>query len=459
MKRTSRAFGTLVISGLVVISLALTALAGHEDVIVEAIQSSNVAVALETVADGFTTPLWAINAPQDNHRIFVVDQIGKIWAIKIAPGANATVPERMLFLDVGTDGLDLLVPLGIQGPGSFDERGLLGLAFHPDYRKNGLIYTYTSEPLNGSADFSTMPTGVAANHQSVVREWRVPSPKRANSAVEPTSSRVLLTIDEPQFNHDAGALVFGPDGYLYVAVGDGGNADDQGDGHAFGGNGQSLAPGNLLGKILRINPLGSNSANGNYGIPSSNPFVGTAGADEIFAYGFRNPFRISFDGDTLYAADVGQNDIEEIDVVVAGGNYGWPVKEGTFVFDMNGAGPGFTTSDSPGVPASMIDPIAQYDHDEGISVSGGFVYEGSSVKDLRGSYVFGDFSQTFFPAAGRLFHLTSANEIQELLPGGESLGRYVMGFGQDRFGDVYVLTSSNFAPVGTTGLVQKLVSG
>ncbi len=457
--RAWRTLGTLAAASALVATVAVSASANHADVIPAAIQPSDVAVDLETVADGFTTPLWAINAPQDNHRIFVVDQVGKVWAIRIQPGKSPTVPERLLFLDVGADGLGLLVPLGAFGPGSFDERGLLGLAFHPDYRKNGLVYSYTSEPAAGPADFSTMPPATAPNHQSVIREWRVPDPKRATSVVDPGSSRVLMTIDEPQFNHNAGALAFGPDGMLYVAVGDGGAADDQGVGHAPGGNGQDLGPGNVLGKILRIDPLGSNSANGAYGVPADNPFLGGPGADEIFAYGFRNPFRMSFDGSTLIAADVGQNDVEEVDVVVAGGNYGWPVKEGTFLFDMNGAGPGFTTADSPGVPAGMIDPIAQYDHDEGISVAGGFVHGAGGIPELRGSYVFGDFSRQFVPGAGRLFHLGDGGDILELLPGGGTLGRYLMALGQDRKGNVYVLSSDNFAPVGATGRVERLVAG
>ncbi|MDH3305993.1 MAG: PQQ-dependent sugar dehydrogenase [Acidimicrobiia bacterium] len=458
MPQRTVALGATVV---LVLATVTAAAASHQDVILEPIPVSDVAVSLDLVADGFTTPLWAINAPGDNKRLFVVDQVGKIWAIEIHPGKPAQVPERSLFLDIGSDGLDLLVPLGAFGPGSFDERGLLGLAFDPDYRDNGLVYTYSSEPVNGPADFSTMPADEDANHQGVLREWQVPNPKRPNSVVDPNSSRVLLTIDEPQFNHNSGAVLFGPDGFLYVAVGDGGSADDQGVGHAPGGNGQDLSPGNLLGKIIRIDPHGSNSVNGSYGIPADNPFITTDAPDEIWAYGFRNAFRMSFDQRTgaLFAADVGQNDIEEINVVVGGGNYGWPVKEGSFLFDMNGDERGFTTVDSPGVPAGMIDPIAQYDHDEGISVGGGFVYRGSEIKDLRGSYVFGDFSLGFFPGNGRLFHLDEQGEIAELLPDGAALGRYVMGFGQDRRGEVYVLTSANFAPVGTTGTVHRLTDG
>lgn len=456
-----RARRTLVAIGVAVLVVATTipASAEHGDVIPEPIPASDVKVSLETVADGFTTPLWAINAPGDNERIFVVDQIGKIWAIKIRPGHDERVPDRHLVLDVGEEGLGLLVPLGAFGPGTFDERGLLGLAFDPEYRHNGLFYTYTSEPATAVPDFSTQPDDVAANHQSVIREWRVSDPKDPN-AVAGTVSRELMRIDEPQFNHNAGALNFGPDGLLYIAFGDGGNADDQGPGHAEGGNGQDLSEGNVLGKILRIDPQGDDSANGEYGIPWDNPFIGSDGADEIFAYGFRNPFRFSFDGETghLIAADVGQNDIEEVDVVVKGGNYGWPVKEGSFLFDMNGDGPGFTTTASPGVPAGMIDPVAEYDHDEGVSITGGFVYRSNKVKGLRDSYVFGDFAQNFAGPSGRLFHSDLDGNIAEIgLVGQSTVGLFVTGFGQDRKGELYVMGQLGFAPVGTTGVLQRIV--
>ncbi len=432
---------------------AVAALANHDDVIPEVIPDSDISIDLEPVADGFTQPVWAVSPPHVTDRLYVVDQIGKIWAI----GLDGSAPERTLFLDVGVDGLDILVPLGAFGPGSFDERGLLGLAFDPDYTSNGLLYTYTSEPATGAADFSTMPPGEVANHESVVREWRVADPTSPAATVDPASSRVLLSIDEPQFNHNAGALVFGHDEYLYVAVGDGGSADDQGVGHADGGNGQDLSPGNVLGKILRIDPRGSNSANGNYGIPSTNPFVGSAAADEIYAYGFRNPYRMSVDRGTgrLVAADVGQNDIEEVDFVRRGGNYGWPVKEGSFLFDMNGDDPGFTTNFSPGRPIGLLDPVAEYDHDEGVSITGGFIYRGSGVPELRGSYVFGDFTRSFAGPEGRVFMATRADGISELA----APGLFIGGFGEDGNGEIYVLGSQVFAPVDTTGVVMRIVPG
>ncbi len=445
------------------VAVASPALAEHADPIPEKIPLSDAQFELELVADGLTTPVLGINAPGNNKQLFVVDQVGTVAAVKLEPDRHDGVPDTFTFLDVGVTGLDLLVPLGAFGPGSFDERGLLGLAFHPDYRKNGLVYTYTSEPLDsGTPDFPIPDTGepAAGNASlSVIREWRVDHPKRPGSTVDPGSSRVVLRIEQPQFNHNGGAIAFGPDGMLYIALGDGGSADDQGPGHVPGGNGQDLSEGNVLGKILRIDPQGSNSANGQYGVPADNPFVDGQGADEIFAYGFRNPFRMSFDSKTgeLYAADVGQNDIEEVDVVVSGGNYGWPIKEGTFLFDMNGDGPGFTTDDSPGVPAGLIDPIVQYDHDEGVSVTGGFVYRGNRVKDLRDTYVFGDFTASFAGPQGRLFHIDRNGELAELLPASGPVGMFITGFGQDRKGELYVMGQQGFAPVGTTGQVFKLI--
>lgn len=436
-------------------------------------QKGGVKIQLKPIATGLTAPNWGAAAPGDKKNLYVTDQDGILWAVDIKTGA------KRAFLDVK----DRLVPLGVRGPGSFDERGLLGIAFHPRYRDNGLLYTFTSERTDvGTADFA-VPLGAAANCHTTITEWRVPSPGSADATVDKSTARVLMRIAKPQFNHNGGAVAFGPDGMLYIATGDGGAADDQGAGHVAGGNAQDR--GNLLGKILRIDPRGTSAPNGQYSVPQSNPFApasgprgGAAGCedgvcDEIYAYGLRNPFRMSFDREkgTLITGDVGQNDIEEVNVVRAGGNYGWPLKEGTFFFNDNGTGPGFVTDVDPGVPAGLIEPIAQYDHDEGISVIGGFVYRGDKIGGLKGRYVFGDYVRNFGGNNGRLFHLKGKNkgssgfegdgdlrDIREFrLQGQDGVGLSVLGFGEDANGELYVMANGTGVPFGSTGVILKIV--
>ena len=430
-------------------------------------------IKLETVATGLTAPNWGTFAPGDEDRLFVSDQNGILWAIDLASG------DKSVFADLS----GMLVPLGAFGPGSFDERGFLGLAFHPGYAGNGLLYTLTSEPVSGAADFSTMPTGETANHQAVLREWQVPNPGNPDSVVDPTSVREIMRVDEPQFNHNAGALNFGHDGMLYIALGDGGNRDDQGTGHGETGNAQD--PSNVLGSILRIDPQGNNVANGKYGVPADNPFVGQAGyAAEIFAYGFRNPFRFSFDMATgdLYVGDVGQDDIEEVNVVVAGGNYGWNIKEGSFCFDPNGSDPGFAydAEPCPNEPPNLIDPVAEYNtadsleqNDDGRSVIGGFVYRGSEFRQLRGIYIFGDYSVFTESGAnrnGRIFLLNKKNIVKGdrvkqskifefTLKDLDKLDMAVLGFGQDANGEIYVMVNAPGVPFGESGAVLKITRG
>ncbi|MCP5423952.1 MAG: PQQ-dependent sugar dehydrogenase [Gammaproteobacteria bacterium] len=404
-------------------------------------------VQLQTVATGLNAPNSGVAAPGDAADLFVTDQNGVLWAIDLASG------NKRVFLDLRDQVL------------SSGERGLLGVAFHPDFVDNGLLYTYTSEATDSAADFP-VPADGAPDHQGVIREWR---------GADPDSTRVLLRVAEPQANHNGGALAFGPDKMLYIAWGDGGSADDRGSGHSPEGNGQDT--GNVLGTILRIDPLGSNAANGQYGVPQDNPFVaqndsapfgGESGCadgvcDEIFAYGLRNPFRLSFDrerGD-LYVGDVGQNAIEEVDVVTSGGNYGWPLKEGSFCFDPNGGDPGFVTDDADCGQDGLLDPVAEYDHDEGSAVIGGFVYRGRRLPGLRGRYVFGDFSRQ---GEGRLFFLIRKNIVREngiqpsriielRLTDQDGLGMQLLGFGQDTDGELYALGRT---PTGD-GVVRKLV--
>lgn len=435
---------TVVISGFAQSNVPL------DDPIPQGIETGPIQVGLELVADGMTAPNWGTFAPGCEplkSRLFLTDQTGILWNVNLATG------EKSVALDASAR----LVPLGAFGPGTFDERGFLGTAFHPDYTNNGLLYTYTSEPATGAADFSTIPAGSVPNNQIVVAEWNNPDPCSPASVVNPDSRRELLRIDDPQFNHNAGALAFGPDGMLYIAIGDGGQADDQGMGHVEGGNAQ--APSNIFGNILRIDPTGNNSANGKYGIPADNPFVGMPGfLEEIYAYGFRNPFRFSFDSlsGEMYIGDVGQNDIEEVDLGVAGGNYGWNIKEGSFCFDPNGTGRGFVFTCGPDdAPAGLIEPIAEYDHDEGISVIGGFVYHGSRIPQLKGRYIFGDFRDP--PGGGRLFYLQKNNRMLEFqIAGQDGFGLRLLGFGQDAAGEVYALANAGGVPFGTTGVVYRI---
>jgi len=442
----------------VVVLAALAALAGPaamaqntrlDDPIPGTLAVSPVTVALRPVLQGLASPVATAVAPGEPDYLYVVDQVGLVWKTAVGAGARQK-GEKQLFLDVRSR----LVPLG-----QFEERGLLGLAFHPDYASSRRFYTYTSEPVGPTPDFTTQPAGVAANHQSVLTEWRTD----AAGNVDAASARVLMRIDQPQANHNAGALAFGPDRLLYISLGDGGAGDDQAPGHAPEGNAQNLAPGNVLGKILRIDPLGNNAANGAYGIPSDNPFVDRAGADEIYAYGLRNPFRMSFGPDgTLWVGDVGQGAIEEVNHVVAGGNYGWRIKEGSFLFDANGTGPGFVYQSSPGLPAGLIDPIAEYDHADGVgapparvAVIGGFVYTGALMPALSGQYVFADYVGA--GGSGTLLTLGPRNEVQKLnVLRREPLGLSVLGMGQDAAGELYLLTSGGGGLTGTSGAVMRI---
>jgi glucose/arabinose dehydrogenase/plastocyanin len=407
------------------------------------IQQSDTTIELETVAEGLVAPLGHAAPADISGRLFVYDQAGLVYIIH--GGQKLEQP----LLDLSS----WLVPLRA----NYDERGLLGLAVHPGFATNGLIYTYTSEPNGRMAEFTLMHAdGATNNHQSVIAEWTI-DPANTNR-VDPASRRELLRIDQPQSNHNGGTIRFGPDGMLYIATGDGGSADDQGLGHSPEGNGQDLN--NVLGKILRIDVNTRTSGNGQYGVPSDNPFVGQNGLDEIWAYGFRNPYAFSFDrlNGELLVADVGQNEVEELDLVFKGGNYGWPIKEGSFYFDPAGADPGFIVTDPVRpVPADLIDPIAEYDHDDGLAIVAGFRYHGTQLPHLIGTYIAGDWG-SFDGPAGRLFFL-DRNQFKEfrLGAGNRPLGYALKGFGEDQQGEIYLMVSTNTGPAGDSGKVLKIV--
>lgn len=428
-----------VITLLVVSLVSLVPVAAQEE--------EEYSVGVELVAEGLTAPVGLASPNDGSGRLFIVDQAGTIRII----GADGTLlPDP--FLDLR----DQIVPLNPD----YDERGVLGLAFHPDYANNGRFFVYYTAPLQSDG-----PTGW--DHTNVLAEFHV-SPENPDLG-DVASQIILLQIAQPQFNHDAGHIAFGPDGYLYVPLGDGGGANDNEEGHTPDlGNGQDTSDGNLKGSILRldVNTIGV------YNIPTDNPFVGDDGiADEIYAYGFRNPYHISFDragSGELFAADAGQDIYEEVDVVTAGGNYGWNIKEGTHCFDPNNpTSPPETCAETGANGEPLIDPIIEYSHDDvGVVVVGGYVYRGAALPELAGYYIFGDYTSSFDAGPdGTLWWAEPAAEgglwtIGELtISGTESgrLGEYVLAVGEDSNGELYVLTSQSIAPTGDTGKVWRIV--
>jgi glucose/arabinose dehydrogenase len=430
---------------------------------VQAQEAGSPAVGLRLVAEGFTSPVALVSTGDGSGRLFVVDQVGLIRVL----GPDGTL-EPEPFLDLRSR----MVPLMPE----FDERGLLGLAFHPRYASNGRFFVYYSAPLRAGA-----PAGF--DHTARISEFRV-SAADADRA-DPGSERVVLEVDEPQFNHNGGTLLFGPrDGYLYISLGDGGGADDVGLGHVedwyaanAGGNGQDIQQ-NLLGEILRIDV----DSGVTYGIPADNPFAATPGCadgcDETWAYGFRNPYRMSFDlgGDRdLFVGDAGQELWEEVSIAVKGGNFGWNVNEGTHCFSTENPDespaecPDAVGAGHPRAGEPLIDPVIEYaNHHQpgglGAAVVGGHVYRGRALPQFVGRYVFGDWSLEFEEPDGSLFvamHRKSGLwKMQQLRIATSPTGRldhYLLGFGQDPAGEIYVLTTDQTGPTGTTGQVFKLV--
>ncbi len=336
---------------------------------------------LVEVATGFNRPLYVTGAGDGSGRLFVVEQYG---AIRIF--ADGKVLEQPF--------LDIEARLTSQG----NEQGLLGLAFHPNYAENGYFYVNYSAANDG--DTIVARYSVSADDPNVA---------------DPASEVLLLRVDQPFENHNGGHLLFGPDGYLYIGMGDGGSQGDP-----FG-NGQNTHA--LLAKLLRIDVDGGEP----YGIPADNPFAdGVNGAPEVWAYGLRNPWRFTFDRETgdLYVGDVGQNTYEEVNFVpagVSGVNFGWNIYEGLHPYS------------GQALPANAVLPFAEYAHNEGSSVTGGYVYRGSLVPELQGIYLFADFS------SGRLWYAyrDAAGDWQhDILMRGTN--QAISSFGEDDDGELYI---------------------
>ncbi len=374
---------------------------------------------LEPIAQGLSSPVQVTFSSAKDSRLFVVCKNGLIKLYK--NGSLLTTP----FLDLSPSGLNL-VSFGF-------EQGLLGLAFDPDYPNNGVFYVnYTGRRPDGSG--SSRDTRIVA--------FKV-DPQNADVA-DPSQNALLLSIDQPESNHNGGQLLFGPDGYLYVGTGDGGGANDN---HGTIGNSQD--PSSLLGKMLRLQANGLSPLT----VPQSNPFLGDPKTrDEIWALGLRNPWRFSFDrlNGNLFIADVGQNLWEEISFQPAsstgGENYGWRLKEGTHCFNPK-------TNCDPN--NNLVDPVHEYGHSSGrCSVTGGFVYRGSSIPALQGRYLFADW------CTGEYWTLSQLGETWASAPltlklNGTAMTLNVLGFGEGHDGELYVCVANSS---GSNGQVLKIVN-
>jgi glucose/arabinose dehydrogenase len=379
--------------------------------------------AVRRVATGLSLPLFVTAPRGDTSRAFIVEQ-------------RVSSTGRVRILDLATDTLRPTPFLQVPGVSTGFEQGLLGLAFHPDYVANGFFYVNYTD---------------SGGTTRIVRYQVSADPDLADVG----SAAPVLSIGQPQANHNGGWIGFGPDGYLYVATGDGGGAHDNDEGHtADTGNSQDITD-NLLGKILRIDVGGDDfptDPGRNYAIPPDNPFVSASGDDEIWHYGLRNPWRVSFDRGTgdFYIADVGQSDREEIDVQPAGSagglDYGWRLREGTIATPTGGVG--------GARPSGAVDPVYEYGHGsgtaQGSSVTGGYVYRGGAAS-LWGHYFFADFSNDRIwslrwdgsdPSThdGTNFDsFTDWTDVPAFQPDLGSLAS-ISSFGEDRRGNLYIVS-------------------
>uniref|UniRef100_A0A8C8YGM1 HHIP like 2 n=1 Tax=Prolemur simus TaxID=1328070 RepID=A0A8C8YGM1_PROSS len=390
--------------------------------------------AQDPAASGLRNPVCMVHAGDGSHRRFVAEQVGAVW-VYLPDGSRLPRP----FLDLRDA---VLSPARIR-----DERGLLGLAFHPRFRRNRKFYVYYS-CLGGKKVEKIRISEMKASRAD---------PNRA----DPKSERVILEIEEPASNHNGGQLLFGLDGYMYIFTGDGGQAGDP-----FGKFGNAQNKSSLLGKVLRIDVDGAGEGGQRYRVPSDNPFVSEPGAHPaVYAYGVRNMWRCSVDrGDPvtrrgrgrMFCGDVGQDKFEEIDLIVKGGNYGWRAKEGFECYDQELCR-----------NASLDDvlPIYSYSHAVGKSVTGGYVYRGCESPNLNGLYIFGDFM------SGRLMALREDRKAKtwrkrDICVGGAACafpgltgthGKFITSFAEDEAGELYFLATSFPSAYAPLGSIYKVV--
>uniref|UniRef100_A0A4W3IEY6 HHIP like 2 n=1 Tax=Callorhinchus milii TaxID=7868 RepID=A0A4W3IEY6_CALMI len=390
---------------------------------------------LQEAANGLRNPVLMIHANDDTHRYFVAEQLGLVWVY---------LPDRTRLAEPFLD----LTGQVLTTPWFGDERGFLGLAFHPNFKKNGKFYVYYSVLVEGEVE--------------IIRVSELKVSSRDMNKADPRSERYLLEIEEPAANHNGGQILFGFDGFLYVFTGDGGKAGDP-----FGRFGNAQNKSALLGKVLRIDVDRTGPGGKPYRIPRDNPFVNVPDArPEVYAYGVRNMWRCSVDrGDPvtkqgrgrLFCGDVGQNKYEEVDIIVKGGNYGWRAKEG------------FECYDKKLCKNSSLDdilPIHAYGHKIGKSVTGGYVYRGCESPNLNGLYIFGDFM------SGRIMALqedirTGMWKKQDICMGDYQTClfpglinqhfKFIISFAEDEAGELYFLATSFPSAYSSQGMIYKLI--
>jgi hypothetical protein len=404
---------------------------------------------LNLIGERFVSP--SVLVPLDGDRLLMADQIGRMFLVH----KDGTTTNKLLFE---------FAPRQVKfNSGQFDERGLVGLAVHPKFAQNHKLYAYYSAPLRDGGDTNF-------DHTTHISEFTLKGDKVENE-------RVLLMFDLPANNHHSGRMAFGPDGFLYIAVGDGGKANDVGPGHSPQGNGQDTQK--LLGKILRLD-VDRKDEGKEYGIPKDNPFASNGkGRPEIYAWGFRNPWGLSFDrggNHELFVADVGQDSWEEVDIVVSGGNYGWNIREAFVCFDpKNNRQPPEQCPKVGAMGEPLLDPIVAYKNlgkyakdpeAKGCSITGGYVYRGKQIPKLVGKYVFADWSSGgWAKPAGKLYVASRGADGRWTMdslaladhPDG-NVQSYVTALGEDADGELYVMTNGSNMLKGNNGKLWKLVA-
>lgn len=366
---------------------------------------------LEKIADSLDAPLAIENAHDGSGRLFIGEQAGKIMVLK----NGKVLPEP--FINIRK----LLVPMRNE----YMDVGLLGFAFHPDYKNNGRFFIHYSAPSKKGFDNTSI---LAEGHVSAG------NPDKAEDTLH-----TLLEVEQPESNHNGGNIVFDKNGHLFLGFGDGGG---QGDKHGKIGNSQDTAQ--LLGKIIRLDVNKEKP----YAIPPDNPFVNKPGRDEIYSYGFRMPWRIAFDRETgeLFCSDVGQDKYEEVDIIEKGRNYGWRAMEGFHIYD----------SLLYNEAEQYALPVVEYPHSDGISITGGYVYRGKEFPDMNGIYLFADWAFKMYCMTKDDSGKWTKRDCRFADKPDNKFKFRINSFGEDESGEVYMAIQNEIGAISPTGEIYKI---